>query len=602
MRQIVERVAPILPFGLARRIRGDQLLLSQLQHLLDHHRGNRVGLAARPHKHGLGHRKGKRQVDGEAGALPPREAHLHASAEGGDFAAHHVHADAAPGHLRDLGGGGESRVENEIGYLRLRERRTGFNEALFDRFLADPVDREARAVIGQRELHFVAFLFQLETNFADFRLGRGPASVRRLDAVGDGVAQQVLERSGDALEHRAVELDLGALDIEIGALSDFLRGLAHDAVKAFLEAAERDHAHAHQVLLQVTVEPRLREQRLLGFVHCVDEVSVHGRHVVDAFRHQPRHFLEAGEAVEFKRVEFTHGFPGELLARLHLRLRLDFDLAQLRAQPRDVVGELLHGRLERAHFALDSAARDGDFAGLEATAMAGRLSSGTRGFCSRSNKIPMRSHDVSNSANRAVGSVLTDMAFSTRVSMWCVSSPSAMAPAMRALPFRVCSTRCRAWPSAELSGLSRQSRMTEPTAGISSWASSMKVCKSSGSMSSSSRRWRRSSVTSRSRSSRELSSASVSRSSSAAPLSVSRDRGDCGVGSVSPGVVDSWETPACSPMRSNRATSSGTARGTCNSTTLVTIASIVSIASPTSDCSSSESSLVASFCRAFSNA
>jgi len=142
-------VAPILPFGLARRIGGDQLLLPQLQHLFDHHGGNRVDLRARAHQHRLGHGKGKRQVDGEAGALPPREAHLHASAKRGDFAAHHVHADAAPGHLRDHGGGGESRLENEIGDLRLGECRTGRNEAFFDRFLADPVDREARAVIGQ---------------------------------------------------------------------------------------------------------------------------------------------------------------------------------------------------------------------------------------------------------------------------------------------------------------------------------------------------------------------------------------------------------------------------------------------------------------------
>ena len=41
------------------------------------------------------------------------------------------------------------------------------------------------------------------------------------DAVGDGVAQQVLERRGDALEHRAVDLDLAALDVEHRALARF---------------------------------------------------------------------------------------------------------------------------------------------------------------------------------------------------------------------------------------------------------------------------------------------------------------------------------------------------------------------------------------------
>jgi len=206
--------------------------------------------------------------------------------------------------------------------------------------------------------------FQLETNFADFRLGCAPALVRRLDAVHHGVAQQVLERSGDALEHRAIELDLGAFDVQIGALADFLGGLPHDAVETFLEAAEGHHAHSHQVLLQVAVQPRLREQRLLRLVHRVDEVSVHRRHVADALGHQPRHFLKAGEAVEFERVKLAHGFLGEFQARLHLRLGLDFDLAKLGAQARDVVGEFLHGGLERAHFALDPAARDGDFARL----------------------------------------------------------------------------------------------------------------------------------------------------------------------------------------------------------------------------------------------
>src|SRR5258708_6956492 len=67
----------------------------------------------------------------------------------------------------------------------------------------------------------------------------------------------------------------------------------------------------------------------------------------------------------------------------------------------------------------------------------------------------------------------------------------AMAPAMRELPFRVCSTRCSAWPSAGLPGLSRQSRKAAPTEGTSSWASSRKICNNSGSRSSSSRRQRR---------------------------------------------------------------------------------------------------------------
>jgi len=50
VRQIMERVVPILPFDLARRIGRNQFLLPQLHHLFDHHRGNRVALVACPHQ------------------------------------------------------------------------------------------------------------------------------------------------------------------------------------------------------------------------------------------------------------------------------------------------------------------------------------------------------------------------------------------------------------------------------------------------------------------------------------------------------------------------------------------------------------------------
>src|SRR5437879_2193677 len=84
-----------------------------------------------------------------------------------------------------------------------------------------------------------------------------------------------------------------------------------------------------QILLQVAVQPRLGEQGFLRFVDRIDEVAVHRRYVADALRHEPRHFLEAGEAVEFERVEIALCLLGELKARLHLRLRLDLDLAKL---------------------------------------------------------------------------------------------------------------------------------------------------------------------------------------------------------------------------------------------------------------------------------
>src|SRR5882672_2371540 len=240
-----------------------------------------------------------------------------------------------------------------------------------------------------------------------------------------------------------------------------------------------------------------------------------------------------------------------------------------------------------------------------AGAVAGSASeagAGAPGLCNRSNRYPMRSQEVSRSWNSAAGKVFTPSAFSTRVSMWWVSSPIAMAPAMRELPLRVCRTRCSACPSAGLSGVSRQSRRAAPTAGTSSWASSRKICISSGSRSSSRRRWRRSRLTSRSRSSSAPSAAGSAEGAAGSAQTGSASgtyTGASGDTAAGVGMRGAASTP--SPTRSRSAISAGTGCGTRSSTTPATMASSVSIASPTINCSPSESSLVARTCKARSS-
>ena len=58
------------------------------------------------------------------------------------------------------------------------------------------------------------------------------ARLRRLDAVRDAVAQQVLEGAGHAVEHAAVDFDRAADDVQPHLLAGLLGGLAHDAVQA----------------------------------------------------------------------------------------------------------------------------------------------------------------------------------------------------------------------------------------------------------------------------------------------------------------------------------------------------------------------------------
>ena len=83
------------------------------------------------------------------------------------------------------------------------------------------------------------------------------------------------------------------------------------------------------------------------------------------------------------------------------------------------------------------------------------------------------------------------MAFSTRVSMVWVSSPSPIAPAMRALPLSVWSARCIARAGSKFAGVARQALRSAPTWGTSSLASSRNTGSSCASISSPSRRWRR---------------------------------------------------------------------------------------------------------------
>ena len=166
------------------------------------------------------------------------------------------------------------------------------------------------------------------------------------------------------LEHRAVELDLRAADFEVGPLVEFLRRLPQNAVQTLRQAAEGHGPDREQLLLHVARQARLREQRSIGFVEVLEQRLLDGRNVVDAFGQAARQFLEPRVAIEFQRIEALGRLVDHRHARLDLRLGLDFDLAHLRAQANDAIGELEQIAFERAEFALDAGARYRNLPGL----------------------------------------------------------------------------------------------------------------------------------------------------------------------------------------------------------------------------------------------
>ena len=90
---------------------------------------------------------------------------------------------------------------------------------------------------------------------------------------------------------------------------------------------------------------------------------LHGRHVIDALGHHPGQFLEAREAVEFERIKL-HILHGVCLLRSHLALGLNFNFADLVAQPDDVFGEFQQRYFNRTHFAFDTCPRNCHFTGF----------------------------------------------------------------------------------------------------------------------------------------------------------------------------------------------------------------------------------------------
>ena len=85
------------------------------------------------------------------------------------------------------------------------------DEPVGQSLVADPLDVEAAAVVGDADDDVAAFVIGGEANDALLRLAGGDPLGARLQAVVGGVAHHVGERILDALQHLAVELGVGAV-------------------------------------------------------------------------------------------------------------------------------------------------------------------------------------------------------------------------------------------------------------------------------------------------------------------------------------------------------------------------------------------------------
>ena len=209
----------------------------------------------------------QRNLDGDAGAFAGHRLHVDGAADLVDIGAHHVHADAAPGHAGHGGRGGEARREDEFVDLRFRHLlQIGLgDEVVRDRLGLDALGVQPAAVVGDADDDVAAFVIGGEPDGALLRLAGGDALGRRFQPVIGGVAHHMGERILDQVEHLAVEFGVGAVHLELDLLAEFAGQIAHDARQLLPGVADRLHPRLHDAFLQLGGDVGEPLQRHLEF-------------------------------------------------------------------------------------------------------------------------------------------------------------------------------------------------------------------------------------------------------------------------------------------------------------------------------------------------
>ena len=157
--------------------------------------------------------------------------------------------------------------------------------------VSEVLDIEAAAIVPQLHQQLRTFAPQVHVDATQLRLPGSRSRLRILDAMHDGIAQQVLQRRGHALQHVAVQLALGAAEHHFRKLAVLRGGLAHHALQSRQLARERHHQRTHQALLHLGIHAALLHQqgfRLAG--EALDGALQVGK-IADGLGQRTRQFL-----------------------------------------------------------------------------------------------------------------------------------------------------------------------------------------------------------------------------------------------------------------------------------------------------------------------
>ena len=147
-------------------------------------------------------------------------------------------------------------------------------------------------------------------------------------------------------------------------LSRLGRHLAHETAQALHVTLERDHARAHESVLQFRDDARLLQQQVLRFARQVLEQALDAADVAHGFGERARELLDGRIAIELERIEVLAPRMLFLMPMQDLRFGLELELAQLILEARHRAAELGEVELDRAHLLLETRAEDAHFAGV----------------------------------------------------------------------------------------------------------------------------------------------------------------------------------------------------------------------------------------------
>jgi hypothetical protein len=197
--------------------------------------------------------QGDGDAEAELTAGPRLRVHLDPAPHRGQAGPDDVEPDPPARHLRHRRGRRQPGAEDRVDGLLVADAVEGV--AGLAGALADPGKVDAAAVVGHRHHDLGAELGRVDPDRAPGRLARRQPRLGWLDAVVDGVADQVEQGVGDPLEHAPVELGVLAPQLQLDRLAERVGQVAPGPAQRLGDGGEGDHAGLQGPLLEALQDP-----------------------------------------------------------------------------------------------------------------------------------------------------------------------------------------------------------------------------------------------------------------------------------------------------------------------------------------------------------